>query len=150
MVHNEEVRLMKGDLIVDDRGTVSFVNDFDFRDVKRFYVVENHQVNSIRAWHAHRNEGKYVFVARGTAIVATAKIDNWDNPSRDAEVHRFVMSEKKPSILWIPRGYANGFKSLTSDLLIFFFSTSTLEDSKADDVRFDADYFPNVWQVAAR
>ena len=34
---------MVGDLAVDDRGEVGFVNDFDFAGVKRFYTVRNHQ-----------------------------------------------------------------------------------------------------------
>ena len=31
-----------GDVAVDDRGEVGFVNDFDFAGVKRFYAVRNH------------------------------------------------------------------------------------------------------------
>jgi dTDP-4-dehydrorhamnose 3,5-epimerase len=34
-----EPRLIQGAVVVDDRGSVSFVNDFDFAGVKRFYVV---------------------------------------------------------------------------------------------------------------
>ena len=29
--------IMEGNVFTDDRGTVSFVNGFDFKDVKRFY-----------------------------------------------------------------------------------------------------------------
>lgn len=59
-----EPQLLKGGLAVDDRGTVSFVNDFNFADVKRFYIVENHKQGFVRAWHAHRNESKYVMVVK--------------------------------------------------------------------------------------
>ena len=34
---DEQPVLMKGGLAVDDRGEVGFVNDFDFKEVKRFY-----------------------------------------------------------------------------------------------------------------
>ena len=110
-----EPRLIKGGLAVDDRGQVSFVNDFDFSGVKRFYAVENHQRGFIRAWHAHKKEAKYVMVASGSALVGAVAIDDWDNPAKDAQVHRHVLSARSPSVLYIPAGYANGFMSLSED-----------------------------------
>jgi dTDP-4-dehydrorhamnose 3,5-epimerase-like enzyme len=148
---DNEVHLITGDLAVDDRGVVRFVNDFDFAGVKRFYMVENHQAGFIRAWHAHRREGKYVLVVQGAAIVAAVKIEDWANPPHDSPVHRYVLSAHKPAVLWIPRGYANGFKSLTADTKLILFSTSTLEESRGDDVRWDPGWFgDDVWAVTER
>ena len=134
-MNDTEVKYFTGGLAVDDRGSVSFVNDFNFNNVKRFYTVENHKRDFTRAWHAHKKEAKYVMVIKGSAIVGAVKIDDWDNPSKTTEVNRFILSEKNPSILYIPNGFANGFKSLTDDTKIVFFSTSTLEDSLGDDIR---------------
>ena len=53
----------QGGLFSDDRGHLRFVNDFNFEGVKRFYQVENHSKNFIRAWHGHEKEGKYVYVS---------------------------------------------------------------------------------------
>ena len=50
-----------GDKIFDNRGSLSFVNSFGFNGVKRFYLIQNHQKNFIRAWHAHKKEEKYFF-----------------------------------------------------------------------------------------
>ena len=144
-----EPRLIKGGLAVDDRGQVSFVNDFDFQGVKRFYAVENHRRGFIRAWHAHRKEAKYVMVVRGAALICAVEIDDWDNPSTDATVHRHVLSEQSPAVLFIPAGYANGFMSLTADTKILFFSSSSLEDSVGDDIRYDARHW-NPWTVEER
>jgi dTDP-4-dehydrorhamnose 3,5-epimerase len=144
-----EPLLLKGGLAVDDRGTVSFVNDFNFENVKRFYAVENHKQGSIRAWHAHKKEAKYVMLIKGSAVIGAVKIDNWDNPSKDAKINRFVLSEKLPSVLFIPAGYANGFMSLSEDAKILFFSTSELKDSLNDDIRYDAHYW-EAWQVEER
>lgn len=145
----DEVKLLKGGLAVDDRGTVSFVNDFDFANVKRFYSVENHNNGFVRAWHGHKKEAKYVSVVKGSALVCAVKINDWDNPSKDSEVKKFVLSEKSPSILFIPAGHANGFMSLTKDAKLVFYSTSSLEESKGDDFRFDARYW-DVWQIEER
>jgi len=140
---------MMGGLFVDDRGTVSFVNEFDFSGVKRFYMVNNYHRGFIRAWHAHRHEGKYVYVVRGSALVGAVEIDNWEMPSKSLKPHRIVLSEKTPSIYYIPKGYANGFMSLTDNLKIIFFSTAAIDESKDDDIRFDVRYW-DIWNIEER
>ncbi len=138
-----EPTLIEGGLAVDDRGQLAFVNGFAFEDVKRFYVLQNHTQGFVRAWHAHKREGKYVFVTQGTALIGAVKIYDFDRPNPNAEVLRFVMSEKKPAVLWIPPGYANGGMSLTQDASIMYFSTSTTEESRGDDFR----YPTNFWKI---
>ena len=141
--------IINGDLSADDRGELMFVNQFNMQLVKRFYVVSNHKQGFIRAWHAHKFESKYVFIVNGTALISTVQIDDWNNPSSDLAIDKFVLTAKKPSILYIPNGYANGFKTLSSDTKIIFFSTSTLGDSIDDDYRFDA-YKWNPWEIVER
>lgn len=144
-----EPTLISGGLAVDDRGCLSFVNEFDFAGVKRFYLVSNHERGFIRAWHAHKKEAKFVFVASGAAVIGAVKVDDWKSPSRDLPVKRFVLSGDKPSVLHIPAGFANGFKTLTEDAQVFFFSTTTLEESQGDDYRFAARHW-DCWQVVER
>ncbi len=141
--------LIEGNLSVDDRGEVGFVNDFDMCDVRRFYVIKNHKVGFVRAWHAHRKESKYVTVLNGTAIVAAVKIDNWKKPSKDLKVYRYILSATKPAVLLIPKGYANGFMTLKEDTKLVIFSTATLKESRRDDIRYDA-YYWNPWQIIER
>lgn len=130
--------LINGGLAVDDRGTVCFVNDFNFNDVKRFYQVSNHRNGFIRAWHGHERESKYVYVAQGTALVGAVNM-------RTEEIFKFILSSKKPTILKIPSGFANGFKTLEENTQILFFSTSSLEESLKDDIRFDYNKW-NIWE----
>jgi len=141
--------MMAGGLAADDRGELGFVNDFRFEGVKRFYTVANYRQGFIRAWHGHKREAKYVTAVSGAAVVGAVRIDNWDEPSRDLTVDRFVLSAHKPSVLYIPSGFANGFMSLTPDLKLMFFSTSSLDESQGDDFRFDARYW-DIWQVVER
>ena len=67
----------------------------------------------------------------------------------DLKFDKFVLTAKNPSILYIPSGYANGFKTLSTDTKIIFFSTSTLKDSVDDDYRFEA-YKWNPWEIVER
>ena len=143
--------LYEGSLAVDDRGEVRFVNKFDLapHEFRRFYLVSNHQPLPIRAWHAHKYEVKAVTLVRGAAIVAAVKIDDWTRPNPLAEVSRFVLSANKPSVLLIPAGYANGFRCLTPDASLLWFSSLTVEESQRDDYRFGA-HFWEPWEVVAR
>lgn len=144
-----EIRLIEGGMAADDRGAVSFVNDFDFSGVKRFYMVTNHHAGFVRAWHAHRHEAKYITVLRGAAVIGAVKIDNWKSPSRKAPISRYVLSAQKPTVMYIPAGHANGLMSLTDDTIILVFSTASLDESREDDIRYDARYW-DIWQVSER
>jgi len=145
----EEPYVIEGDILVDDRGEVGYVNDFHFKGVKRFYTVTNHKAGFVRAWHGHRKEGKYVTVTSGSAIIGVVKIDNWEKPSKNNKIFRYILTAKKPSVLYIPPGHANGFKSLVENAVLVFFSTSTIDESKNDDIRFDPRYW-DIWDIPER
>lgn len=144
-----EPKLIDGGVSIDDRGQVGFINGFSLDGIKRFYWVSNHRENFVRAWHAHKNEAKYVTVVEGEALIGAVKIDNWTQPSKDCKMWRFVLSSRKPSILYIPAGFANGFMNLSGNAKLLFFSTSDIEQSKNDDYRFDARYW-DAWTVVER
>lgn len=144
-----EPRILNGKVAIDDRGEVGFVNDFDFSGVKRFYTVANHKSGFVRAWHGHRHEAKYVTSVRGSFLVCCIKIDDWDKPGDDLPVTRYVLSDKTPAVVYVPAGYVNGFKSLTDGGKLMFFSTSSLEDSGNDDIRFPARKW-DPWGVEER
>lgn len=142
-------KLIKGGIAIDQRGGVSFVNDFDFKNIKRFYMIENASTDVIRAFHGHFEEEKYALVVSGSALIAAVEINDPVNPSKDKKVQRFILSAKKPTILYIPGGYANGIRSLEKDTKIIFFSTASLEESKKDDYRFPYDYWgKDVWDIS--
>ncbi len=137
-----ETKVLNGGISIDDRGSVRFVNGFDFENVKRFYQVENHRRGFIRAWHGHKFEGKYVYVSSGSALIGVVDMEN-------EQVEKFVLSDKSPKILWIPPGKYNGFKSLEENTKIIFFSTSTLDESLGDDIRQEHDKW-DIWNEEYR
>lgn len=139
--------MLCGGVAVDDRGSVSYVNDLDGFKIKRFYEVRNHSAGFIRAWHGHKKEAKLVKVIQGAALVMAMPIDifrKWEflhdetsllELNISSHITRVVLSEKHSHIYCIPPGYFNGFKTLTPDTIVQFFSTSTLEESAKDDIR---------------
>jgi len=156
--------IVEGGLAVDDRGQITFANDFDMTPVKRFYQVHNHNPECVRAWHGHQHEGKYVYVAQGAILVGTvsmtpamlanAKSYMASGDSRRVAIElpwatRWVLSSAKPQLLWIPPGFFNGWQDLDCDSIVMFFSTSTLAESKGDDYRLPWDYW-DCWRVTNR
>ena len=135
---SDSPHILQGGVAVDDRGSVRFVNDFDFKDVKRFYQVQNHRQGFIRAWHGHQHEAKYVYVASGSALIGAVNMET-------QVVDKFILSSQSPKVLFIPAGYANGFKTLEENTIILFFSTSDLNSSLKDDIRFAYDKW-NIWE----
>ena len=135
--------MIKGGIAVDDRGSLRFVNDFHFENVKRFYQVENHRRGFIRAWHGHEREGKYVWVAAGSALVGVIPLSA--QPGDMSQAQKFILSDKSPAILWIPAGNYNGFMNLEENTRVIFFSTSSMEETLGDDIRKPFDMW-DIWQ----
>lgn len=142
-------RLIGGGAAADDRGRVYFANDFDLDAVRRLYIVENFSRGTVRAWHAHRHERKWVTAISGAALACCVAIDDWDAPSPDAQVHRFVLDAANPAVLEIPAGYANGAMSLVEGAKLLYLSDATLDASLDDDFRYPARHW-DPWRVAER
>lgn len=145
----DEPKVISGGKFVDDRGLLSFVNDFAFEGVKRFYQVENHSVGYIRAWHGHKIEGKYVYVPKGAALIQALPLGYVPHvlDGKDLGLVKVTLSSDSPKVLWIPPGYYSGLMNLTTDTVVMFFSTTTMEESKGDDYRLRWDAFgKQLWQ----
>ena len=150
----QEINQITGNISTDDRGSLKFINDFNFDGIKRFYQVQNLCKNFIRAWHGHIKEAKYVYVVKGSILFGVVPIPS--TPYSDElgqnikqEPKKYILSSDKPSILYVPPNHANGFMTLTDDAIVQFFSTSTLDESKGDDIRFAYDTW-NIWNVEYR
>jgi dTDP-4-dehydrorhamnose 3,5-epimerase-like enzyme len=141
--------LVEAGIAVDDRGRLTFANTFSLTGFKRFYTIENHHIGFVRAWHGHQRESKAFFPLRGAFVAGAVAIDDWINPSLDAEVSRVVLASDKPELFVVPPGYANGTMSLTQDALLLVFSSHSLGESIDDDFRFAADHW-DIWQTKYR
>lgn len=133
--------IIKGNIHADHRGTVRFVNDFGFDSVKRFYTITHPDTKIIRGWQGHKIETKYIYAAKGSFRISWIKIDHWDNPAKDLEVHSKVLTDQESEILVIKPGHATAIQALIPGSTMVVFSDKTLEESKADDYRFEIDYW---------
>ena len=139
-----DVKIIEGARFEDHRGAISFVNDFKFDGIERFYIISNSEENPIRAWQGHKLDSKNFYCVAGSFKVGFVAIDNWENPSLDLKVESVILSADNSRVLHIPPGFANGIVALEKDSKLISFSTLPLSRGKEDDVRYPADY----WEIA--
>jgi dTDP-4-dehydrorhamnose 3,5-epimerase len=134
--------LIQGGRRLDARGSVSFVNGFDFKGVDRFYWIESGQPNVPRGWVGHQRDHKWFSVIRGEALVAVVRPDRWSSPHRDLPVTQYALSAAYPQVLHVPPGHATGSVQLSPEAILMIFSSGRIEDASGDDFRFPVDYWP--------
>lgn len=137
MIDNIIPTLIQGNFHTDERGTVSFINDFDMSCIKRMYTIKHHSTNTIRAWQAHKIEAKYFKCIAGSFSISAIKIDNFEKPSNKLKQEKFLLTDSEQEILSIPKGYANGFQALQKNSELLVFSSLSLELAKADQYKFE-------------
>jgi dTDP-4-dehydrorhamnose 3,5-epimerase len=128
--------------------SVSRILSFD-KQFKRSYIISNHRAGIVRAFHGHEYEGKLFYVPRGAFKFIILEMTSDIPPTQRWE--EYVLSADVPKLLWVPKGYYNGFVSLTDDNLLICFSTSTMEESREDDCRLPYDKLgKEVWEIKNR
>lgn len=140
-----ETMVFDGSKHVDERGKLNFFNTFDMKEIVRLYEIEPSTTNIIRAWQGHREEKKWFYCPAGSFVINLVKIDDFQNPSKTLETERFILSEDEPSILEVPGGFANGFKSITEGAKLIVFSNFSVSESQKDDFRFPVDQWSAQW-----
>lgn len=135
-------KIIKGGNFSDHRGTISYVNDFSFQNIERFYIISNTNENPIRAWQGHKLDAKNFYCLAGSFKIHFIKIDNWENPSKNLAIETVLVSESDSKMVYIPAGYANAIEALESNSKLISFSTLPLSNVSDDDVRYPSDYWP--------
>ncbi len=129
-------QIIEGDIFSDNRGILSFINDFDLGAIKRMYYTTNANIDIIRAWQAHKIESRWFLCTNGTFKVKLVKVEDWDLPKASTEIYEFDLNSEKPEVLLIPPGFANGFKAESENARLMIFSDYYLNEI-VDNYKFD-------------
>ena len=140
MTH-ELPKIIEGGMFTDERGTIQFVNDFNLSDIKRMYFTTHPSTDIIRAWQGHKIEARWFFCVKGSFTVKLVEIDDWEKPSDNLIVLEYKLSEQSPKVLYIPKGYVNGFQADVDDSKLMIMSNYGLNEIENDQVRFNS----NKW-----
>lgn len=126
--------IIEGNRHSDERGTVRFVNSFDFKGVQRFYTIQPAK-GMVRAWQGHQKESKWFYASKGSFIIQLIPLNSEGLPRENAEPKSYHLTDMESKILRIPGGYLNGFSALEEGAVLTVFSDFSLEESKEDDIR---------------
>jgi dTDP-4-dehydrorhamnose 3,5-epimerase-like enzyme len=133
----KEPKLILGGNYKDNRGQLEFFNEFDMSPIKRVYFTTHFTTDVIRAWQGHTIESRWFLCVTGSFLIKLVAIDDWENPSNDLKVHEYILSTHNQEILYIPSGFANGFKALEEHSKLMVLSDYSLNEIENDQVRFD-------------
>ena len=135
-------KLIKGKIHKDNRGNLSYNNDFDAKAIKRIYIIENHNTLIIRAWQGHKIEQRWFSVVTGIFKISLIKIDNWDNPTKNLKSQEYILSSDTLDILHIPNGYISSIQALEKSSKLLVMADHLLGEI-IDEYRYPQYYFDN-------
>jgi len=129
-------RLIIGQQHQDERGTVTFFNDFDMTPVKRQYSIVPADALIVRAWQGHAVENKWFQVGTGKFLVRLIRLEAMQNQIHSPDIFEFFLSAMNNTVLHIPGGFSNGFQSLEKNSLLKVYSDMSLSEALNDEFRF--------------
>jgi dTDP-4-dehydrorhamnose 3,5-epimerase-like enzyme len=129
--------IIKGKNFIDKRGKLQFYNDFDMSTIKRLYFTTHPDTEVIRAWQGHTIESRWFCSVKGGFLVKLIEIDDWEKPSEELKVVEYILTAEKEEILYIPKGYVNGFKALKNNSKLMIMSNYRYREIENDEIRFD-------------
>lgn len=135
------VKLIKGGVGMDHRGQIRFNNEFDMEGVKRFYLIKNKDLNTVRGWRGHRIENRWFYVISGAFSLKYIEIDNWSNADTGLPIKEVLIDAKELNVVHVPPGYATAFQALQDNSELLVFADSAIQDACLDDHTWDQHYF---------
>ena len=132
--------VINGGSYSDNRGCLTYNNDFDMSSIKRIYSIQNVNTSLVRAWQGHAIERRWFSVVKGSFEIKLIKIDNWENPTKSLEVFSRIINDENFDVLCVPGGYVSSVKALEENSKLLLMSDYRLGDIE-DEYRFDTNYF---------
>lgn len=132
-----EIKVIKGEIFNDHRGSISSLNSFNFEGVERFYFIHHPDKTVIRGWHGHKFEKKWFYCAKGSFTIAIVEPDDWENPSADLVPEVFELTEGDSKIVCVPEGRANCIKANVDGSSLLVYSGKKLPEAYDDSWRYD-------------
>lgn len=132
--------ILEGKKHQDERGIITFNNDFDASAIKRIYTIENHSTEFIRGWQGHKVEQRWFACMKGSFEVSVIQIDDFAQPSKDLTMQKYLLKEDTLTYLHIPSGCITAIQSKTEDSKLLVLADYGLREI-SDEYRFDLNYF---------
>lgn len=127
----------------DERGIITYNNDFDASQIKRIYTIENHSTEFIRGWQGHKIEQRWFACMKGSFKISVIRIDDFENPSKDLTIQKYILNEEVLTYLHIPSGSITAIQSKEKGSKLLVLADYGLGEI-SDEYRYSLDYFNNI------
>ncbi|WP_282629968.1 WxcM-like domain-containing protein [Empedobacter sedimenti] len=126
----------------DERGIITFNNEFDASEIKRIYTIENHSLDFIRGWQGHKVEQRWFAAMKGRFEISVIKVDDFENPSKNLTVNTYELSDEALTYLHVPAGCITAIQAKDSNNKLLVLADFAIGEVQ-DEYRFPLDYFKN-------
>lgn len=148
----EEIKIIQLDKYEDERGSFSEIFRADALSnlgIKDEFVQENQSIsfkNVIRGLHLQYNpkQSKLIRVVKGSAKFVELDFRPGTNFGNHAE---FVINDFDNVLLWVPFGFANGFLSLSDELILNYKVTNYWNNNSEIVIKYDSPELKINWQA---
>jgi dTDP-4-dehydrorhamnose 3,5-epimerase-like enzyme len=126
----------------DERGVITYNNEFDFSQIKRLYTIENHSTDFIRGWQGHKIEQRWYACLKGSFDICVIKVDDFTKPSKYLTNQKYLLKEDTLTYLHIPAGFITTIQAKSEGSKLQVLADYQLGEVD-DEYRFDLNYFAN-------
>lgn len=124
----------------DERGIITYNNDFDASQIKRIYTIENHSTDFIRGWQGHKIEQRWFACMKGVFEISVIFVDDFENPSRDLTIQKYLLTDDVLTYLHIPSGCITAIQAKADGSKLLVLADYGLGEMN-DEYRYSLDYF---------
>ncbi|MBW3523412.1 WxcM-like domain-containing protein [Chryseobacterium sp. NKUCC03_KSP] len=127
----------------DERGIITYNNDFDASQIKRIYTIENHSTDFIRGWQGHKIEQRWFASMKGRFEISVIVIDDFTNPSKDLIIQKYLLTDDVLTYLHIPSGCITAIQAKEEGGKLLVLADYELGEIN-DEYRYSLEYFTNI------
>lgn len=134
--------IFKGNRHEDERGIITYNNEFDASKIKRIYTIENNSTDFVRGWQGHQVEQRWFACMKGAFEISVIEIDDFENPSKELKISKHLLDDKELTFLHIPAGCVTAIQSKIEGSKLLVLADYALGEIQ-DEFRFPLRFFKN-------
>ncbi|MCU7615084.1 WxcM-like domain-containing protein [Chryseobacterium sp. GMJ5] len=135
--------LLEGKSHQDERGIITYNNDFDLSQIKRIYTIENHSTDFIRGWQGHKIEQRWFACMKGSFEISVIIVDDFIYPSRKVTIQKYLLKDDVLTYLHIPSGCITAIQAKEENSKLLVLADYSLGEIN-DEYRYSLDYFKTI------
>ncbi len=124
----------------DERGIITFNNEFDASQIKRIYTIENHSTEFLRGWQGHSIESRWFAVMKGKFKIGMILFDDINELKPETKIEWFEIEEGNLDYLYFPPKHLSCIQALEPNSKLLVLCNYALGEVQ-DEIRYPLEFF---------